>query len=116
MYKLNAVEPELESAWFHKPPNLSVKVKRTRFLNMLSQRVDLYRYTTVEEKKKPEPKKGTPAKSSTSPTNSLGAALAAKMAGKRWVGQRRTADVVAATKVECLVLGKREMQWWGGAS
>ena len=44
-------------------------------------------------------------------SNSLAATLAAKMAGKKWVGQRRTADVVAATKVECLVLGKREMQW-----
>lgn len=42
---------------------------------------------------------------------SFSAALAAKMASKKWVGQRRTADVVAATKVECLVLGKREMQW-----
>ena len=26
-------------------------------------------------------------------------------------GLRRTADVVARTKVECLVLGKKEMQW-----
>eukprot|EP00227_Mantoniella_beaufortii_P020742 CAMPEP_0197603172 /NCGR_PEP_ID=MMETSP1326-20131121/38676_1 /TAXON_ID=1155430 /ORGANISM="Genus nov. species nov., Strain RCC2288" /LENGTH=93 /DNA_ID=CAMNT_0043170643 /DNA_START=1 /DNA_END=279 /DNA_ORIENTATION=- len=43
--------------------------------------------------------------------SSLQAALAAKMLGKKWVGVRRTADVVAATKVECLVLGKREMQW-----
>ena len=39
------------------------------------------------------------------------ATLAAKMFGKKWIGQRRSADVVAATNVECLVLGKREMQW-----
>jgi len=38
-------------------------------------------------------------------------AISARIAGKKWVGQRRTADVVAATKVECLVLGKKEMQW-----
>jgi calcium/calmodulin-dependent protein kinase I len=41
----------------------------------------------------------------------LQATLAAKMFGKKWIGQRRSADVVAATNVECLVLGKREMQW-----
>lgn len=42
---------------------------------------------------------------------SVNAAIASKIAAKKWVGQRRTADVVAVTRVECLVLGKREMQW-----
>ena len=59
------------------------------------------------DKKKPEP----PKKGASGGSNTLAATLAAKMAGKKWIGQRRTADVVAATKVECLVLGKREMQW-----
>ena len=45
------------------------------------------------------------------PMDSFQATLAARLAGKRWVGKRRTADVVARTKVECLVLGKKEMQW-----
>ena len=39
------------------------------------------------------------------------ATLAARIAAKKWIGKRRTADVVAATKVECLVLGRKEMQW-----
>ena len=43
--------------------------------------------------------------------SSFQATLAAKIAGKKWVGKRRTADVVAATKVECLVLGRKEMEW-----
>ena len=34
-----------------------------------------------------------------------------RAAGKKWVGKRRTADVVAATKVDCLVLGRKEMEW-----
>ena len=38
-------------------------------------------------------------------------AYAARLAGKKWIGKRRTADVVARTKVECLVLGRKEMQW-----
>ena len=37
------------------------------------------------------------------------ATLAARIAAKKWIGKRRTADVVAATKVECLVLGRKEM-------
>jgi len=45
------------------------------------------------------------------PMDSFQATLAARLAGKRWIGKRRTADVVARTKVECLVLGKKEMQW-----
>jgi calcium/calmodulin-dependent protein kinase I len=45
------------------------------------------------------------------PMDSFQASLAARLAGKRWIGKRRTADVVARTKVECLVLGKKEMQW-----
>ena len=45
------------------------------------------------------------------PMDPFQATLAARLAGKRWVGKRRTADVVAATTVECLVLGKKEMQW-----
>lgn len=61
-------------------------------------------------------KKGsTSAKSgapdSPSSMSSFQATLAAKIAGKKWVGKRRTADVVAATKVECLVLGRKEMEW-----
>ena len=43
--------------------------------------------------------------------STFAASISARIAGKKWVGQRRTADVVAATKVECLVLGKKEMQW-----
>ena len=62
------------------------------------------------DKKKPGMSKNGPDSSGSS-GNTLAATLAAKMAGKKWIGQRRTADVVAATKVECLVLGKREMQW-----
>ena len=45
------------------------------------------------------------------PMDSFQSTLAARLAGKRWIGKRRTADVVARTKVECLVLGKKEMQW-----
>ena len=45
------------------------------------------------------------------PMDPFQATLAARLAGKRWLGKRRTADVIAATKVECLVLGKKEMQW-----
>lgn len=45
------------------------------------------------------------------PMDPFQATLAARLAGKRWVGKRRTADVIAATTVECLVLGKKEMQW-----
>ena len=43
--------------------------------------------------------------------DSFQASLAARLAGKKWIGKRRTADVVARTKVECLVLGRKEMQW-----
>jgi serine/threonine protein kinase len=45
------------------------------------------------------------------PMDAFQSSLAARLAGKRWIGKRRTADVVAATRVECLVLGKKEMQW-----
>ena len=45
------------------------------------------------------------------PMDSFQASLAARLAGKKWIGKRRTADVVARTKVECLVLGRKEMQW-----
>jgi CRP-like cAMP-binding protein len=45
------------------------------------------------------------------PMDSFQATLAARLAGKKWIGKRRTADVVAHTKVECLVLGRKEMQW-----
>ena len=51
------------------------------------------------------------APDSPSSMSSFQATLAAKIAGKKWVGKRRTADVVAATKVECLVLGRKEMEW-----
>jgi serine/threonine protein kinase len=54
-------------------------------------------------------KSGAP--DSPSSMSSFQATLAAKIAGKKWVGKRRTADVVAATKVECLVLGRKEMEW-----
>ena len=62
-------------------------------------------------------KKGSTAATSGAPDSprssmsSFQATLAAKIAGKKWVGKRRTADVVAATKVECLVLGRKEMEW-----
>ena len=61
-------------------------------------------------------KKGSTAAKSGAPDSpssmsSFQATLAAKIAGKKWVGKRRTADVVAATKVECLVLGRKEMEW-----
>lgn len=59
-----------------------------------------------KEDEKEEPKKfGSKAMSK------LGVALKTTMAAKKWVGLRRTADVVADTKVECLVLRKAEMQW-----
>ena len=72
-----------------------------------------------ESRKRDESKKAAGAQGASSgrggdpdkPMSAFQATLAARIAGKKWVGKRRTADVVAATKVECLVLGKKEMQW-----
>ncbi|EEH60875.1 uncharacterized protein MICPUCDRAFT_50468 [Micromonas pusilla CCMP1545] len=55
--------------------------------------------------------KDSSSSSSKNTSPSWGAALVAVSAAKKWIGPRRTASVVAATEVECLVLGKREMEW-----
>ena len=72
-----------------------------------------------ESRKRDESKKAAGAKGASSrgggdpdqPMSAFQATLAARIAAKKWIGKRRTADVVAATKVECLVLGRKEMQW-----
>ena len=55
--------------------------------------------------------KDSSSSSSKDTSPSWGAALVAVSSAKKWIGPRRTASVVAATEVECLVLGKREMEW-----
>ena len=70
-----------------------------------------------ESRKRDESKKAAGAKGASSrgggdpdqPMSAFQATLAARIAAKKWIGKRRTADVVAATKVECLVLGRKEM-------